>query len=143
MLAALDLPDTRRNRAQVYEALRERGTSAPRLLGQAHRRGRPAANRLPADLILTVREPGSPRVKRALPDRALKEKGVAEVCAECGTGNRWRGKPLVLEIDHVNGDRLDNRLANLRYLCPSCHSQARPAGDAAGAPGPRDGWPVQ
>ncbi len=35
----------------------------------------------------------------------------------------WRGKRLVLHVDHVNGINNDNRLPNLRFLCPNCHSQ--------------------
>jgi len=35
----------------------------------------------------------------------------------------WVGKPLKLEFDHINGLRTDNRLINLRLLCPNCHSQ--------------------
>lgn len=43
-------------------------------------------------------------------------------CSLCGL-SEWRGDKLTLEIDHINGDNSDNRLHNLRYLCPNCHSQ--------------------
>lgn len=37
--------------------------------------------------------------------------------------NEWLGKKIVLQLDHINGIRSDNRLENLRLLCPNCHSQ--------------------
>lgn len=43
-------------------------------------------------------------------------------CAICGT-LEWQGKTLSLELDHINGINNDNRLENLRFLCPNCHSQ--------------------
>lgn len=43
-------------------------------------------------------------------------------CKGCGI-NKWQGKELVLELDHINGCRTDNRPENLRWLCPNCHSQ--------------------
>lgn len=44
-------------------------------------------------------------------------------CSECGISPKWNGRPLSLHIDHINGVRSDNRIENLRTLCPNCHSQ--------------------
>lgn len=43
-------------------------------------------------------------------------------CEICGI-NEWKGKPLRLQVHHINGKHNDNRLDNLQLLCPNCHSQ--------------------
>jgi hypothetical protein len=55
--------------------------------------------------------------------RLIKEGLLENVCLECGLNNEWNGKPLVLVLDHINGENNDNRLENLRLLCPNCNSQ--------------------
>lgn len=57
-----------------------------------------------------------------LKDRLIREKKLEYKCKECGISG-WNGKPLSLQLDHINGKHNDHRLENLRFLCPNCHSQ--------------------
>ncbi|WNO74362.1 HNH endonuclease signature motif containing protein [Streptomyces sp. AM8-1-1] len=83
---------------------------------------RPAAPRRVAPDVLRVAAAGSARVTRDRLHRALQEIGVPYRCVSCGNRGEWLGRPVTLQIDHISGDWLDNRAANLRYLCPNCHA---------------------
>jgi hypothetical protein len=54
--------------------------------------------------------------------RIVKENLLEYKCIKCGIDS-WQGETIVLDLDHINGDNRDNRLSNLRFLCPNCHSQ--------------------
>lgn len=58
-----------------------------------------------------------------LKKRLIKEGVLRNECACCGMKAEWNGKPLVLILDHANGLPNDNRVQNLRLLCPNCNSQ--------------------
>lgn len=44
-------------------------------------------------------------------------------CAICGQEPFWNGKELSLTLDHINGNNTDDRLENLRWICPNCDRQ--------------------
>jgi hypothetical protein len=66
---------------------------------------------------------GSDYCRRNLKRRLLASGLIKNVCEVCGNKGKWRGKSLVLILDHRNGVSDDNRKENLRMVCPNCNSQ--------------------
>ena len=63
------------------------------------------------------------RSSKNLKRRIINENLLPCHCAICGIKNTWNHKPLSLQLDHIDGDKKNNQLSNLRLLCPNCHSQ--------------------
>ena len=65
----------------------------------------------------------SPVVSTKLRVHVLKHNLIPYVCRECRNAGTHNGKPLTLQLDHINGVHDDARVDNLRFLCPNCHTQ--------------------
>ncbi|MFE3688264.1 HNH endonuclease signature motif containing protein [Streptomyces sp. NPDC059095] len=78
--------------------------------------------RVPEALLVEQEPATARRIPGDRLKRAMHTLGVTERCSMCGTGPAWRGRPLPLEVDHIDGDWRNNRIENLRLLCPNCHS---------------------
>ena len=57
-----------------------------------------------------------------LKQKLIKENMIEVVCSCCKL-TEWMGKPIPLELDHIDGDNTNNEFTNLRMLCPNCHAQ--------------------
>ena len=61
--------------------------------------------------------------RKHLKARLIKENLLEYKCSACNNIGKWNNQELVLQLDHINGINCDNRIENLRFLCPNCHTQ--------------------
>jgi predicted RNA-binding Zn-ribbon protein involved in translation (DUF1610 family) len=130
VLRKLGLQTTGGNYRHINSRLRFFGVSTAHFSGQGWSRGESTATdeRLAARGRRMRRPDHEVFVENSLEcngarlTRRLLRLGRAYSCSPCGI-REWRGRPLSLHLDHVNGVNNDNRLENLRFLCPNCHSQ--------------------
>lgn len=110
------------NQGRMRTRIREMGLDTSHFVGQGWRTGtrRPVVPPKPLDEILV--EGRYARSTSHLRKRLIAEGLKDHRCEGCFMAS-WNDQPIPLELDHVNGRRDDNRLQNLRVLCPNCHAQ--------------------
>ena|ERR1700676_260251 len=123
VLRSLGLRPSGANYSGVWRRIRALQLSTEHWTGRGHLRGRTHAwaKKMPLQEIL--RYPTRYRASSSLLKKRLFAEGILpRICDRCGIAE-WLGHELTLHLDHVNGNSEDNRIGNLRVLCPNCHSQ--------------------
>jgi hypothetical protein len=133
VLKSLNLCATGSNYLTIKRHTQKLGLSTTHWTGITSNRGpnhKGGWDRIPANKVLVLDRQKGLKEKVGILRRALLQSGILEVCVECGQGSTWNSKPLRLQIDHKNGNPLDNRFGNPRFLCPNCHTQTDTFGSA-------------
>ena len=128
VIRKLGLKQSGGNHSHIKRRLDKYEIDISHMTGQGWQRGAASTNRLSWQEVLQYdrikgRKEHSYRLRRA-----LIESGILHICNICGNGGEWLGNKLTLQIDHIDGNPINNIRNNLQFLCPNCHSQTETFG---------------
>jgi hypothetical protein len=121
VLIGLGLVPTGGNYKEFHRHCKRLKVETAHFHGQAHLRGKrnPWKKGAPLETILV--ENSTYSNLHTLKRRLIAEGVLPVRCSSCG-GTEWMGRPIPLELDHINGVHDDHRRENLQFLCPNCHA---------------------
>lgn len=120
MCRKLDLKPCGGNYRLMHNAIEKFALDTSHFTGQGWNTGlkfKPFEAKPIEEILIANSSYQSFRLKRRLLDEGLKE----YKCELCGL-YEWQDNPIPLELHHINGNNRDNRLDNLKLLCPNCHA---------------------
>ena len=120
VLKKLKLTNRNGNRENIHKFIKDFDIDTSHMKGNKAARG--GKKRATKEILIKH----SKSTRATLVRRIKQENLIPYVCANCKQSPpMWKEKPLPLDLDHINGVSNDNRLENLRFLCPNCHRQTK------------------
>jgi hypothetical protein len=121
VIKKLGLVEAGGNYTQVQFYIKQLQLDIQHFTGKGWNKGllfKPSTARELSSLLIKDSHVQSYKLKKRLFKEGLKK----EACEFCGWSKQSLDGRIPVELDHINGDRFDNRIENLRILCPNCHS---------------------